>query len=123
MDEERLPRRMLSCWVPRKRPAGGQLMTLGRSLAKAMEVFRLDPARWPELAADRAAWRAMLRSGEAPDGFRRAPAPMLPMPISMTRPTRAAAARTNDAIVSTIAELRNTTKLGRRFCEVTNLYI
>ena len=48
---------------------------------------------------------------------------MLPMPISMTRPTRAAAARTNDAIVSTIAELRNTTKLGRRFCEVTNLYI
>ena len=35
MDEERLPRRMLSCWLPRKRPAGGQLMTLGRSLAKA----------------------------------------------------------------------------------------
>ena len=64
-----------------------------------------------------------LQSGEAPDGFRRAPAPMLPMPISMTRPTRAAAARTNDAIISTNAELRNTTKLGRRFCEVTNLYI
>ena len=38
---------MLSCWVPRKRPAGGQLMTLGRSLTKAMEVFRLDRARWP----------------------------------------------------------------------------
>ena len=85
--------------MPRKRPAGGQLMTLGRSLAKAMEVFRLDRARWPELAADRAAWRAMLRSGEAPDGFRRAPAPMLPMPIALTRPTRAAAARTNDALI------------------------
>lgn len=63
------------------------------------------------------------RGWEAPDGFRRAPAPMLPMPIAMTRPTRAAAARTNDAIISTNAELRNTTKLGRRFCEVTNLYI
>ena len=98
-------------------------MTLGRSLAKAMEVFRLDRARWPELAADRAAWRAMLRSGEAPAGFRRAPAPMLPMPIAMTRPTRAAAARTNDAIIATNTVLRNTTKLGRRFCEVTNLYI
>ena len=48
---------------------------------------------------------------------------MLPMPIALTRPTRAAAARTNDAIISTNAELRNTTKLGRRFCEVTNLYI
>ena len=65
----------------------------------------------------------LLRSGEAPDGFRRAPAPMLPMPIALTRPTRAAAARTNDAIISTNAELRNTTKLGRRFCEVTNFYI
>ena len=50
------------------------------------------------LAADRAAWRAMLRSGEAPDGFRRAPAPMLPMPIAMTRPARAAAVRTNAAM-------------------------
>ena len=40
----------------------------------------------------------MLRSGEAPDGFRRAPAPMLPMPIAMTRPTRAAAVHTNAAI-------------------------
>ena len=56
MDFSRLPRRMLSCWVPHKRPAGGQLMTLGRSLAKAMEVFRLDRARWPELAADRVPW-------------------------------------------------------------------
>ena len=43
--------------------------------------------------------------------------------IALTRPTRAAAARTNDAIISTNAELKNTTKLGRRLCEVTNLYL
>ena len=38
-----------------------------------MDVFDLDPARWTELAEDRGAWRAMLRSGEAPEGFRQAP--------------------------------------------------
>ena len=42
-------------------------------------TFDLDPARWPELAADRGAWRAMLRSGEAPLGFRQAP----PVPVPM----------------------------------------
>ena len=67
----------------------------------AMDVFRLDHVRWPELAANRGAWRAMLQSGEAPPGFRQAPAPAVPMPIShylMVRPRRAAAAATNRAI-------------------------
>ena len=56
--------------------------------------------RWPELAANRGAWRAMLQSGEAPPGFRQAPAPAVPMPIShyLVRPRRAAAAATNRAI-------------------------
>ena len=63
-------------------------------------VFDLDPARWPELAADRGAWRTMLRSGEAPLGFRQAPPPPAPMPMShfLVRPRRAAATRTNAAI-------------------------
>ena len=39
----------------------------------------------------------MLRSGEAPEGFRQAPAPPVPMPI-LVRPRRAAAVRTNAAI-------------------------
>ena len=47
-------------------------------------------------------WRAMLCSGEAPEGFRQAPPPpvAVPMPIShfLVRPRRAAAARTNAAI-------------------------
>ena len=40
------------------------------------------------------------RSGEAPEGFRQAPPPPVPMPIShfLVRPRRAAAVRTNAAI-------------------------
>ena len=63
---ERLPRLMLSAWVAHKRPAGAPQLTYGRTVAKAMDTFDLDPACWPELAADRGAWRTMLRSGEAP---------------------------------------------------------
>ena len=42
----------------------------------------------------------MLRSGEAPLGFRQAPPPPVPMPMShfLVRPRRAAATRTNAAI-------------------------
>ena len=73
MGPERLPRLMLSAWVAHKRPAGAPQFTYGRTIAKAMDVFDLDPVRWPELAADRGAWRVMLRSGEALEGFRLAP--------------------------------------------------
>ena len=109
MDFGRLPRRMLSSWVPHKRPAGAPRFTLGRTMAKAMDIFRLDHARWPELAADRGAWRAMLQSGEAPPGFRQAPAPAVPMPIShySVRPRRAAAAATNRAIRASLAVYNN----------------
>ena len=77
-------------WVAHKRPAGAPQFTYGRTIAKAMDVFDLDPVRWPELAADRGAWRTMLRSGEAPLGFRQAPPPPVPMPMShfLVRPRR-----------------------------------
>ena len=83
---------MLSAWVAHKGPAGAPQFTYGRTIAKAMDVFDLDPARWTELAADRGAWRAMLCSGEAPEGFRQAPPPPVPMPISAL-PCAAAARR------------------------------
>ena len=78
-------------------------------MAKAMDVFRLDHVRWPELAANRGAWRAMLQSGEAPPGFRQAPAPAVPMPIShyLVRPRRAAAAATNRAIGASLRVYEN----------------
>ena len=35
MPFSRLPRRMLSCWVPHPRPRGAPRMTYGRTVAKA----------------------------------------------------------------------------------------
>ena len=69
MGPERLPRLMLSAWVAHKRPAGAPQLTYGRTVAKAMDTFDLDPARWPELAADRGAWpaRCCLRGPEMLD--------------------------------------------------------
>ena len=61
---------MLSAWVPHARPAGAPRLTFGRSVAKAMDVFDLDSARWPELPADRLAWQTMLRDGAPPPTFR-----------------------------------------------------
>ena len=62
----RLPRRMLSCWVPHPRPVGAPLMTYGRSAGKAMDEFHIDRRLWHELAADRSVWRETLRLGHPP---------------------------------------------------------
>ena len=107
MDFDRLPRRMLSAWVPHKRPVGAPRLTYGRAMGKAMDIFDLDPSRWHELAADRAAWRTMLSGGIAPSDFRAPPPPPLPMPIShfLVRPRRAAAAATMTAITNSLAAL------------------
>ena len=68
MDFDRLPRRMLSSWVPHKRPPGEPRMTFARSIGKALDVYDLDRAKWPELAADRSAWRALLACGQPQEG-------------------------------------------------------
>jgi hypothetical protein len=60
---DRLPRRMLSSWVPHPRPRGAPMMTYGRSARKALEKFSIDSEMWPKLAADRAAWKETLRLG------------------------------------------------------------
>ena len=73
--ESRLPRRMLSSWVPHARPPGAPTMTYGRSVCKAMAKFGIDPMRWHELAADRVAWRNMLKAGVAPLSFQPLPPP------------------------------------------------
>ena len=114
MPMERLPRRMLSAWVPHARPAGAPRLTFGRSVAKAMDVFDLDSVRWPELAADRLAWQMMLRDGAPPPTFRKPPPPPVPMPIShfLVRPRRRAAERTNAAINASVRELAGVSRLG-----------
>ena len=95
MGFERLPRRMLSSWVNAPRPRGAPQMTYGRSITKALEMFNIDVRTWPELAADRAAWRETLRAGRPPPGF--APPPP-PPPAALTRPRRAAAEQTKARI-------------------------
>ena len=63
MPLDRLPRRMLSSWVPSARPQGCPRMTYGRTISKALRKFNVCAEAWPALAADRAAWRVMLRTG------------------------------------------------------------
>ena len=90
MSQERLPRRMLSCWVAAPRPAGGQLMTYGRSVSKAMAYFNIQFDTWPVLAANRASWRGAIH-GEL---------------LAAGRPRRAAASETLRRIDATLAEQR-----------------
>ena len=67
--------------------------------------------KWPELAANRLAWRAMLRSGESPPYYRAPPPTPAALPIALTRPKRPMAA-TNAAIQNSMQQLAATTRLG-----------
>ena len=78
---------------------------------KALDTFGLDHNKWPELAADRLAWRAMLRSGEPPPYYRAPPPTPAALPIALTRPKRPMAA-TNAAIQNSMQQLAATTRLG-----------
>ena len=112
MGFERLPRRMLSSWVNAPRPRGAPQMTYGRSITKALEMFNIDVRTWPELAADRAAWRETLRAGRPPPGF--APPPPPPRRLSrLIRPRRAPApppSRPRRASMSTYSSSPNSAR-------------
>ena len=102
MDFDRLPRRMLSSWVPHGRPIGCPNMTFGRSIRTALDKFHIDRSRWPELAADRSAWRQTLENRRPPDAFFAMPAKPKARPpsprIARTKPVRSCLARTNAAM-------------------------
>ena len=100
MDFDRLPRRMLSSWVPHGRPIGCPNMTFGRSIRTALDKFHIDRSRWPELAADRSAWRQTLENRRPPDAFFAMPAKARPPSprIARTKPVRSCLARTNAAM-------------------------
>lgn len=102
--ETRLPRRMLSSWVPQRRPTGAPTMTYGRSVFKALDAFGVDTARWHEFAADRGAWRSMLQQGRAPRAWR---PPPTPEPLARTRPTRRCTQMTMAAIDATLQRERH----------------
>ena len=79
-------------------------MTYARSLGKALDVFDLDHLKWPELAADRSAWRGMLASGQPPTAFR--------APPLQPAARRSSAARTDAAIAASACDDTLTTTLG-----------
>ena len=62
MPYNRLPRKMLSCWVHHKRPRGAPQMTYGRSLRKLLKKAHIPVENWHELAQDRALWRELITS-------------------------------------------------------------
>jgi len=43
MPFDRLPRRLLSSWLPYKRPRGAPEMTFGGTMLKALKTFDIDP--------------------------------------------------------------------------------
>ena len=53
MPFDRLPRRMLSSWLPSPRCRGAAKMTYGGTMKKATAMFDINPQNWYELAADR----------------------------------------------------------------------
>ena len=57
MPFDRLPRRLLSSWLPYKRPRGAPEMTFGKTMIKALKTFDIDPKHWPAMAANRNNWR------------------------------------------------------------------
>lgn len=56
MSFERLPRKMLSAWVPEKRPVGAPEFTYGRGLVKSLKKASIDKNSWHTLAQDRVLW-------------------------------------------------------------------
>jgi DNA primase catalytic subunit len=53
MPFDRLPRRLLSSWLPYKKPRGAPEMTFGKTMIKALKTFDIDLKHWPAMAANR----------------------------------------------------------------------
>ena len=60
MPFERLPRKMLTCWVASPRPRGCPQFTYGRGLYKALRRANIEKNSWTALAMDRDKWRGMI---------------------------------------------------------------
>ena len=59
MDWSRLPRKMLSSWVPHKRLVGAPEFTYGRGLMKSIRRLSLDKNNWSAAASDKTSWRKL----------------------------------------------------------------
>jgi exonuclease III len=73
MPETRLPRRMLTAWVPIARPNGRPQLTYSHSIMRDLKKHGLEKG-WGELASNRAEWRAMVKQvRKAPKGAQETP--------------------------------------------------
>ena len=60
MGFERLPRKVLSSWVPSKRPIGAPEFTYGRSLYKGLRENGIDKVDWYVYAMNRGEWKQLI---------------------------------------------------------------
>ena len=62
MTMQRLPRKLLTSWVPNKRPVGAPQMNFGRTLNKALKSSHIstDFDTWRDLAQYRENWRNLI---------------------------------------------------------------
>ena len=66
MDENRMPRKLITGWVAHPRPRGCPYMTWGRTLKKALKCNQIDPdfAIWSKQAQNRGQWAALINSNK-----------------------------------------------------------
>ena len=57
MPYERLPRKMITSWVPARRPVGCPSFTYGRGLYKSLKKADISRSEWATLATDHVKWR------------------------------------------------------------------
>ena len=70
MPFDRLPRRLLSSWLPYKRSRGVSEMTFGKTMIKALKTFDIDRKHcWLAMAANRTNWRHSIGIGSINDTY------------------------------------------------------
>lgn len=64
MDTDRLPRQLLTSWVPHPRLNGGQKLTWGNTLIKALKSHNIPItfAEWSAMAQDRHQWKKTIKN-------------------------------------------------------------
>ena len=60
MGYDRLPRKLLSSWVPSKRPKGAPQFTYGRGIYKCLKKCKIEICDWYNSALDRLVWNGLI---------------------------------------------------------------
>ena len=62
MPTDRLPRKMLTCWVNERRPRGAPEFTYGRGIYKSLKKVGLAKCEWYGKALNRVEWKNVIDS-------------------------------------------------------------